>query len=139
MSSVGNAIPFDNDGAGTFSKDNPLYDPEIDEQFNELMKHAQNQKLYKELLNDRKNYLMKRRHHELQKDLAEHNRENRLVYQLPNIIVSGFKKCGTKTVQHFFGFHPEIISGRSENPVQVTGDAKTDVAAYLYQTYQNWD
>ena len=139
MSSVGNAIPFDYNGAGAFTKDNPLYDPEIEEQFNELMKKAQNQKLYKELLNDRKNYFMKRRHYELEKKLAAKNRENRLAYQLPHIIVSGFKKCGTKTLQHFFGFHPEIISGRSENPVQVTGNAKTDVAAYLYQTYQNWD
>ena len=103
------------------------------------MKTAQNQKLYQELLKERKNYYMRRRHRQMEQEMMERNRENRLAYQLPHIIVSGFKKCGTKTVQHFFGFHPEIISGRSENPVQVTGDAKTDVDAYLYQTYQNWD
>ena len=58
---------------------------------------------------------------------------------MPHIVVAGFKKCGTKTLQHFFGFHPQIISGRSENPVQITGDAESDVSAYLYTTYQNWN
>ena len=64
--------------------------------------------------------------------------KDRLTKQLPHIIITGFKKCGTKTLQHFFGFHPEIISGRSENPFQITGNAQTDMDAYLYMTFNNW-
>ena len=138
QSSVGNAIPFTWTGPGDFLKDNPLYDADIELQFKEIMKDAQNQRLYQDLLKDRKSYYLKRRLKQMQDELAKRQKEDRLASQLPHIVVSGFKKCGTKTLQHFFGFHPEIVSGRSENPVQITGDAKNDLDAYLFQAYQNW-
>ena len=122
--------------------------------------------LYQDLLKARKSHFLKWRQQSLQKALMEKNKEvwntfslknigaeelycllehsfndifkDRLTKQLPHIIITGFKKCGTKTLQHFFGFHPEIISGRSENPFQITGDAQTDMDAYLYMTFNNW-
>lgn len=34
--------------------------------------------------------------------------------RLPDIIISGVKKCGTKTVQRFLLAHPKIVGTRAE-------------------------
>jgi len=135
---VGNAITYTMEGPGDFNMTNPLFDQDIENQFQKLMQNPKYQMLYQDLLKARKSHFLKWRQQSLQKALMEKNKEDRLTKQLPHIIITGFKKCGTKTLQHFFGFHPEIISGRSENPFQITGDAQTDMDAYLYMTFNNW-
>ena len=71
---------------------NPMFDKNIEKQFQALMKNPKYQMLYQDLLKARKSYYLKSMHRSHQKTLLEKQKEDRLTQQLPHIIISGFKE-----------------------------------------------
>ncbi|CBY07206.1 unnamed protein product [Oikopleura dioica] len=61
-----------------------------------------------------------------------------LAYQLPNIVITGAKKCGTKALQRFFGHHPQVIRGFAESPFQNLDDSDLAFRNYLKSLYRIW-
>ena len=53
--------------------------------------------------------------------------------RLPDVIITGVKKCGTKALQMFLLTHPEITGTRKESFYYNTNNFLHDFGAYLGQ------
>ena len=54
--------------------------------------------------------------------------------RLPDVIISGIKKCGTKTIQTFLLSHPKIIGSRSETfYLPYSNSFPRNMAAWFYR------
>ena len=101
------------------------------------MKNRQNQRIFSDIMKVRKSKFRKEKFESNQAENAEIINDP-MAFQLPTVIVSGAKKCGTKTLMRFFGHHPQVIIGRVEAPFHQSGDDQFDVKSYLQLLYRVW-
>ena len=57
-------------------------------------------------------------------------------YRLPDLVISGQKKCGTKALQFFLLHHPDIIGTRQEAQLRGFQNFTFELASYLGKL--NW-
>ena len=70
------------------------------------MKIPRNQILFSDIMKVRKSNFRKEKFESNHEEKVEVQNDP-LAFQLPTVIVSGAKKCGTKTLMRFFGHHPQ--------------------------------
>ena len=95
------------------------------------MKNPLNQRIFADIMKVRKSLVRKAKFESLQLNISK----DPLAWQLPTVVVSGAKKCGTKALMRFFGHHPQIIIGRVEAPFHTTGGLTSSENNSKYSTF----
>merc|ERR1719414_913965 len=57
-------------------------------------------------------------------------------YRLPDLVISGQKKCGTKALQFFLLHHPDVIGTRAECQLRGFSNFTFELSSYLGK--MNW-
>ena len=104
-------------------------------EYEELMKNPKNQRTFADIMKLRKAKIRKEK---FEWSIGPMAVQFPMAFQLPTVIISGAKKCGTKVLMRFFGHHPQVIIGKTETPFHQSGDDEYDVKNYLQLVHRIW-